>query len=400
MSLLRVLKSSDKSKSTKEIDVFPEEFIKKLEKLRFVVKKILFSGTVGEQIMSRRGGRLEFTGHRDYTHGDETRYIDWNAFARLERLYIKEFAQEKSVPLYILLDISASMLSTNIQIPARLPARKTSSGGDVISKIDYAKQLVAVLGYIGLIIGQPVHLFAFSHNSFHTSGIFKSDKQLFEMMAFLRKLEPIGQTNIYDACIRFDKIINKKGFFILLSDLFENIPARLSVRTDVHPGGDTRSGGGDDSHAPLERTIIKDKDDDSYPERSEGSQRDSSLSLQNDCGQLSNGLGSPEILLLHRILERLNNKGFIINIMHIFSDFDEAPSLNGLYRLRDSESGEEKVIRIDNKTISKYRHIFSSFSEGWNSFCLKHNIKYFHLNTRTPLEDVVFRLLRQRKLLR
>ncbi|MFH1230549.1 MAG: DUF58 domain-containing protein [Planctomycetota bacterium] len=325
MSLLRVFKSSDKSKSTKEIDVFSEEFIKKLEKLRFVVKKILFSGTVGEQIMRQKGGRLEFAGHRDYTHGDETRYIDWNAFARLERLYIKEFSQEQSIPLYILLDISTSMLSTNIQRPARL----LRSGGDVISKIDYAKQLAVVIGYIGLITGQPVRLFTFSQDSFHTSEIFESDKQLFEMMTFLRKLRAVGQTNIYDACTRFDKIINKKGFFILLSDLFENR--------------------GEDSH---------------------------------------------------QILERLNSRGFIINIMHIFSGFDEIPRLSGLYKLRDLESGEEKVVWIDNKTISTYQHTFSSFSEGWNSFCLKHNIKYFYLNTRTSLEDVVFRLLRQRGLLR
>lgn len=336
MSLLRVFKSSDKSKSTKGTDIFSEEFIKKLEKLRFIVKKILFSGTVGEQIMRQKGGRLEFAGHRDYTPGDETRYIDWNAFARLERLYIKEFSQEKSIPLYILLDISISMLSSNIQIPARLddasrsggPAR-LRSGGDVISKIDYVRQLAAALGYIGLITGQPVRLFASSHNSFYKSKIFESDKQLFEMMTFLRKLKAEGQTNIYDACTKFDKTINKKGFFILLSDLFENR--------------------GEDSH---------------------------------------------------RILERLNNKGFIINIMHISSGFDESPPLSGLYRLRDSESGEEKVVWIDNKTISTYQHTFSSFSEGWNSFCLKHNIKYFYLNTRTSLEDVVFRLLRQRGLLR
>jgi uncharacterized protein (DUF58 family) len=316
MSLLQVFKSSDPAKSTKIKDIFPEDFIRKLEKLRFVVKKMLFSGTVGEKTMKQKGGRIEFAGHREYTHGDETRYIDWNAFARLERLYIKEFAREESVPLHILLDISASMLSGELGING-------------ISKIDYAKQLVVAFGYIGLITGQPVRFFAFSNNSFYTSQIFESDKQLFEMMDFLRRLETSGQTDFYDAFTKFDRATTKKGFLIFLSDLFEN------------SGKDSR-----------------------------------------------------------KILERLNGRGFMINIMHISSGLDELSLLRGLYRLRDSESGEERVVWVDDRISSVYKRTFLSFSEEWNSFCLKHNMKYFYLNTRTPMEDVVFRLLRKRELLK
>ena len=283
--------------------------------MRFVIKKTLFSGTVGERVMKQKGGRIEFAGHRDYTPGDETRYLDWNAFARLGKLYIKEFSSEQTLPLYLLLDISQSMSGPD----------ETKQAG----KMDYCRQMAAALGYVGLVASQPVRLWAFNQRNFIASKPLHSGKQLFEMLTYLKGLKASGQTNLPEALARMDRAVTRKGFVIILSDLFET-----------------------------------------EPESS------------------------------RKILQRLSKKGFIINIMHISAGADEMPQASGLFRLRDSESAEEQTVWLDDKTIEAYRHTFLDFSEDWNKFCLKHDMKYFYLDTIVPSEDVIFRMLKKRELLK
>ncbi|MEK7309644.1 MAG: DUF58 domain-containing protein [Planctomycetota bacterium] len=302
-------------KPSTKYDIFSADFIRKLEQLRFVIKKTLFSGTVGERVMKQKGGRIEFAGHRDYTPGDETRYLDWNAFARLGKLYIKEFSSEQTLPLYLLLDISQSMSGPD----------ETKQAG----KMDYCRQMAAALGYVGLVASQPVRLWAFNQRNFIASKPLHSGKQLFEMLTYLKGLKASGQTNLPEALARMDRAVTRKGFVIILSDLFET-----------------------------------------EPESS------------------------------RKILQRLSKKGFIINIMHISAGADEMPQASGLFRLRDSESAEEQTVWLDDKTIEAYRHTFLDFSEDWNKFCLKHDMKYFYLDTIVPSEDVIFRMLKKRELLK
>ena len=302
-------------KPSTKYDIFSADFIRKLEQLRFVIKKTLFSGTVGERVMKQKGGRIEFAGHRDYTPGDETRYLDWNAFARLGKLYIKEFSSEQTLPLYLLLDISQSMSGPD----------ETKQAG----KMNYCRQMAAALGYVGLVASQPVRLWAFNQRDFIASKPLHSGKQLFEMLTYLKGLKASGQTNLPEALARMDRAVTRKGFVIILSDLFET-----------------------------------------EPESS------------------------------RKILQRLSKKGFIINIMHISAGADEMPQASGLFRLRDSESAEEQTVWLDDKTVEAYRHTFLDFSEDWNKFCLKHDMKYFYLDTIVPSEDVIFRMLKKRELLK
>lgn len=299
----------------KNHDLFSTEFIRKLERLRFVIKKSLFSGTTGERVMKQKGGRIEFAGHREYSPSDETRYIDWNAFARLGKLYIKEFSREQTLPLYLLLDISKSMSG---------PAESKQP-----SKLDYARQMAAALGYVGLVASQAVRLFAFNQSDFIASTALHSDKQLFEMLKYLKGLKPSGSTGLPEALGRLDRAAARNGFVIILSDLF-------------------------DSASETSRKII----------------------------------------------QRLAKKGFILNIMHISSGADELSQLKGFFRLRDSESAEEQTVWLDDRTVEIYRHTFLSFSEDWNKFCLRHDMNYFYLDTIVPIEDVIFRMLKKREMLK
>lgn len=89
---------------------FPPDFLGLLERLRLTALRAVGGGLhEGHRLGAYKGGQLEFHGHRDYTPGDELRYMDWNSYARLGRPYVKEFAREEAGVLHLLLDATPSM---------------------------------------------------------------------------------------------------------------------------------------------------------------------------------------------------------------------------------------------------------------------------------------------------
>ena len=70
---------------------FDAEFLKKIERLRLVAKRLSWAGAKGEHAVSRKGFSLEFSDYRNYQPGDDLRYVDWNIYRRLERLLVKVF---------------------------------------------------------------------------------------------------------------------------------------------------------------------------------------------------------------------------------------------------------------------------------------------------------------------
>ena len=118
-------------------DLFSAELLAILGRLDLLARRARVLGT-GERAGRERGGRVEFREHRDYASGDDLRYVDWNAYGRLERLFVKEFAREEEVRLRVVLDASASM---------GLPG-----------KWRRAAQLAAALAYVALAGGHTVRL--------------------------------------------------------------------------------------------------------------------------------------------------------------------------------------------------------------------------------------------------
>ena len=108
------------------------EFLKALERLRVVAKRISSARGKGEHLSPRRGSSLEFSDYRKYHVGDDLRYVDWNIYRRLERLLLKVFTGEEEMNIFLLIDASGSMA---VGTP---------------SKINYAKSVAAAIGYIGL----------------------------------------------------------------------------------------------------------------------------------------------------------------------------------------------------------------------------------------------------------
>src|SRR5688572_21550598 len=84
-------------------------FMARLDQLDLVSRKILAGKMKGERRSKRRGQSVEFADYRNYTIGDDLRFIDWNIYARLDKLFLKLFLEEEDLALYILVDTSASM---------------------------------------------------------------------------------------------------------------------------------------------------------------------------------------------------------------------------------------------------------------------------------------------------
>jgi uncharacterized protein (DUF58 family) len=105
----------------------------RLEAVDLSSRKVLAGKMPGERRSKRRGRSVEFDDYRDYAPGDDLRHIDWNVYARFERLVLKLFREEEDLSLHVVLDVSASMR-------AGTP-----------NKMVWAARLAVALAYIGLL---------------------------------------------------------------------------------------------------------------------------------------------------------------------------------------------------------------------------------------------------------
>src|SRR5438477_12249984 len=88
--------------------LFDAEFMRKLERLSLISRKIKAGRLKGERRSPKRGQSVEFADYRNYTHGDDVRRVDWNAYARMERLFMKLYQDEEVLNVHVLVDDSRS----------------------------------------------------------------------------------------------------------------------------------------------------------------------------------------------------------------------------------------------------------------------------------------------------
>ena len=179
------------------------EFLKKLERLRLVAKRLAWSAAKGEHPSVRRGFSLEFSDYRKYQSGDDLRYVDWNIYRRLERLWLKLFTAEEEMNIYLLVDASRSMTEGN-------PA-----------KLDYAKKIAAALGYIGLKNLDKVGGAGFAEELVAPLSLGRGKKQILAFFNFLAALSGKGETGIGASMRSFSQLFPRSGLVIVLSDLFD-----------------------------------------------------------------------------------------------------------------------------------------------------------------------------------
>src|SRR5215208_4952836 len=108
------------------------ELLRRLEQFQLLAARRAKSSSKGERRSKARGQYVEFADHRNYVPGDDFRYIDWNLYGRLDKLFLKLYEEERELPVSIFLDASESM---NFGSPR---------------KVDFAKQIAAAIGYVAL----------------------------------------------------------------------------------------------------------------------------------------------------------------------------------------------------------------------------------------------------------
>src|SRR5262245_32638609 len=178
-------------------------FLHRLEQLELVSRKIFLGRLKGERRSKRKGQSVEFADHRNYVVGDDLRFLDWNLYARLDRLFLRLFMEEEDLHFYVLIDNSLSM---DFGTP---------------TKLGYAKQVAAALGFIGLVNMDRVVIEAFNDRLTQTMPALRARRSLWRLLDFLQKIEPAGPSDLKQALRSFSLKCSGKGIVVLLSDLMD-----------------------------------------------------------------------------------------------------------------------------------------------------------------------------------
>jgi uncharacterized protein (DUF58 family) len=185
--------------------LFSDEFLKKLEYLYLVSKK-LFSGRVRAERRTRKtGAGIEFADHRDYALGDDVRYVDWNLYGRLDKLLLRLFEEEEDLSIYMLLDCSRSMLI-----------------GDP-PKLDYAMKVVAALCYVGLANLDRVSIVPFSDRLHERLPPARGKGRIFKVFDFLRGVDAGGMTRLGPCLTQFVHQTKRRGMVVVVSDFYDPV---------------------------------------------------------------------------------------------------------------------------------------------------------------------------------
>ncbi len=176
------------------------EFLEKLERLTIHWQKS-FAGLVGGHNVSRfAGGGQEFLDHRHFHHGDDLRAINWRAYLRLEKLFLKMFQVEPRVPVRMLLDTSGSM----------------SAGSP--EKFDYARKLAAALCYVGLVRLDTIAIQPFNEALGERCRSGGGRHRFSPVMDYLAGLRSEGRTDYLEVVRRFVTAYPQRGLLIVISD--------------------------------------------------------------------------------------------------------------------------------------------------------------------------------------
>lgn len=183
--------------------LFDEDFLKKIEYLYVMSKKIFVGKLRAERKTKKTASGIEFADHRNYAPGDEIRALDWRVYARTEKLLIRLFEEKEDLNIYFLIDCSASMNFNHEK------------------KLNYAKKMAAALGYIGLCNQDRVAFFAFDQKIAAHLPLSSGRGQIFKIFRFLENLNAQGMTDFKDAFKAFAGQTKRRGLAVVISD-FEN----------------------------------------------------------------------------------------------------------------------------------------------------------------------------------
>ncbi len=184
--------------------LFDSDFLKKLEYLSLMSKRIFRGQIFAKRRTAAHGGGVEFADYRNYFPGDDLRCLDWNVYARFNVLLLKRFEEEEDLPVYIMIDSSKSMIV-----------------GDPV-KFDYARILAAALAYIALADSDRVSLMTFDDRVQEELPLTRGKENILALLRFLENCSPADRETDFEFAMKQFALRNqRRGLVIILSDFYD-----------------------------------------------------------------------------------------------------------------------------------------------------------------------------------
>ena len=277
-----------------------EGFLQRLDALRLAMRGPAQGGAGGLRRSKALGTSVEFSDFREYAPGDDLRRLDWNAYARFDRLFLKLFMEEQETQVNILADASASMAFHG--------------------KWEFAQSLAQLFAYLALRGGDRVTVYALGGEIRRSESL--SGRQGYMRAAeFLESVAPAGELRLCEALQR-TPLRQGRGVSLLITDL-------------MSPDG-------------YEKAL---------------------MSLQ------------------YRRQEA--------TLVHVLSPWEMQPELEGMARLIDSETGEERDMLISGSLLDSYRRALDGLMHGAEAFCRGREMGYLRLLSDMDIENQALRALSQ-----
>jgi uncharacterized protein (DUF58 family) len=184
--------------------LFDSDFLNQLEYLSLVSRRVFRGSLLAQRRTLQFGAGIEFADHREYTPGDDLRYLDWNIYARHGDLLLKRFQEEEDLHAYFLLDCSRSM-----------------GFGEPRQKFDLGRQVTAALAYIALADLDRISVIAFADRIVGDFPLTRGKARILPLLDFLEGLPLAGADTDFTAAVQqFVRRRQRTGLAVVVSDLF------------------------------------------------------------------------------------------------------------------------------------------------------------------------------------
>jgi len=188
-------------------------------KLDVVARLVVEGYMMGQHKSPFKGSSVEFVEHRQYYPGDEIRHIDWRAYGKTGRYYVKEYEDETNLRCYLMLDASGSM----------------GYGQSTLSKFDYARQMTAAFSYLLLRQRDAVGLCLFDSRVREMIEPSMNAVQFPRIIQTLEQATPGQDTSLGKVFEEIIPRLKRRSLIILLSDLFDDIkPLQAALKRFRH----------------------------------------------------------------------------------------------------------------------------------------------------------------------
>jgi uncharacterized protein (DUF58 family) len=183
-----------------------------IRELELVARRILKGQIAGDVKTKIKGAGFEFDKLRDYAQGDDTRFIDWKATARTQKMLTRQYLEDKQKTVWLVVDLSAS----------------TEYGSQGFLKSDIIKQIATILAFIGLYHKDSVGLLLFSDNIEYIVKPGTARSHIMHIINLLYTHKPVGRTTDINSALQNIMRTHKNGAYIcIISDFYDDFDMHL-----------------------------------------------------------------------------------------------------------------------------------------------------------------------------